>query len=253
MTSPPDSSDRSNLDAYLDGAVMEPERARMAREISVSGELQAEIELQNHIDESLRRSFGRAAIPKSLLEKVRENAPAGRMVRPLRRRMRLAVIAAAAALVWCVLSWQFFVSSSKPPRYNPNRPLDAIYQSQIAAGFKPRWVCDDDREFVATFHDRQGQGLLLAAMPSGSKMVGLTYCGGISRYTTTMLARVNDSPVMVFVDRLSADTHPQLPPGETNLHLFRRVLGSIVLYELTPLEQPRVMDFLHLAAEPAPK
>jgi len=225
----------------------------MAREISVSRELQAEVELQKRIDESLRRSFAPVAVPESLLAKLRENAPAARIVPPLRRRRMMLAVAAAAALVWTVLGWQYLANRSKTPRYNPNLPLATIYETQVAAGFQPKWHCDDDREFASTFLTRQGQGLLLAAMPEGSKMAGLTYCGGISRYTTTMLARVGDAPVMVFVDRISADTHLRLPAGETRLHLFRKELGSLVLYELTPLDQPRVMDYLYQADVPAPK
>jgi hypothetical protein len=254
MTSFHGDLDRSNLDAYLDDALADPDRARMAREISASRELQAEVELQKRIDESLRRSFAPTAVPERLLAKLREEAPAAQFVPPLRRRrMMLAAAAAAAVLVWSVLGWQYVANSSKTPRYNPNLPLATIYEMQVAAGFKPKWVCDDDREFASTFLTRQGQGLLLAAMPEGSKMVGLTYCGGISRYTTSMLARVGNVPVMVFVDRLSADTHPHPPADDTKLHLFRKELGSLVLYELTPLEQPGVMDYLYPAEVPVSK
>ena len=226
----------------------------MAREISVSRELEAEVELQKRIDESLRRSFATVAVPESLLAKLRENAPTARTVPTMRRRHSLlAVAASVAALVWGVLGWQYLSNNSKTSRYDPNLPLATIYEAQVATGFQPKWVCDDDREFASTFLTRQGQGLLLAAMPEGSKMVGLTYCGGISRYTTTMLARVGNTPVMVFVDRISADTHPLPPSGETKLQLFRKELGSLVLYELTPLDKPRVMDYLHPTDVLAPK
>jgi hypothetical protein len=254
MTSLHGHSDRSNLDAYLDDVLSASERAQMTREISVSRELQAEVELQSRIDESLRRSFSPATVPEELLAKLQGSpTPDRNAPRSHRRRLTLAVTALAAMLVWGVLGWQYLASRTRAPRYNPNAPLATIYESQLAAGFRPKWVCDDDREFASTFLTRQGQGLLLGAMPRGSKMVGLTYCGGISRYTTTMLARVGDAPVMVFVDRVSADTHPRLPPDERKLHLFRKELGSLVLYELTPLEQPRVMDYLYLADVPAPK
>ena len=59
-----------------------------------------------------------------------------------------------------------------------------------------------------------------------------------------MLARVDGVPVMVFVDRTSADTDPKLDQGRVGLHLFRKELGSLVLYEVTPLGEPRVMDYL---------
>jgi hypothetical protein len=251
MTNSHGHPDRSQVDAYLDGALAQSERARMAREISASPDLQSEIDLQRRIDESLRRSFASGSVPKTLLTKLRESGQTRRSIS--HRRMILAVAAAAAALVWCALGWQYLINGFKTPRYNPNIPLPEIYDTQVAAGFKPRWVCEDDREFASTFANRQGQGLLLAAMPAGSRMVGLTYCGGISRYTTTMLARVHDAPVLVFVDRLSGDTHPRLPDDETRLHLFRKELGSLVLYELTPLDQPRVMEYLYQAEVPTPK
>jgi hypothetical protein len=97
---------------------------------------------------------------------------------------------------------------------------------------------------------RQGQGLLLAAMPEGTKMDGLTYCGGLSRYTTTMLAHVGQSPVMVFVDRADADTHPPQPSASSKLNLFKKQLGPLVMYELTPLDHAAVMDYLYLADVP---
>ena len=147
-------------------------------------------------------------------------------------------------IAWGLFAWQFFTSESRLPRYNPRIPLAEIYQTRIAEGFRPTWLCEDDREFASTFLKRQGQSLLLAEMPAGSKMVGLAYCGGLSRYTTTMLARVDGVPVMVFVDRTSADTDPKLDQSRAGLHLFRKELGSLVLYEVTPLAEPRVMDYL---------
>ncbi len=254
MTSLRGQPDRSDLDAYLDDVLPEPERARMAQEINANPELLAEVELQQRIDDSLRRSFATGGVPASLLSKVRESGPAGKIVsRFRRRRMMVGAAAAAAAIVWGVLGWQYLASSSKTPRYNPNLPLATIYETQVVAGFRPKWVCDDDREFASTFLTRQGQGLLLAAMPEGTKMAGLTYCGGLSRYTTTMLASVDNAPVMVFVDRIGADTHPPQPAVATGLHLFRKELGSLVLYELTPIGQPRVMDYLYPADVPAAK
>jgi hypothetical protein len=251
MTSLRGHPDRPDLDAYLDDLLSEPQRARMTEEVNASQELLAEVELQKRIDDSLRRSFASLEVPAGLLAKLRDHVQPARVVSPLRRRRVLIGVAAAAAIVWGVLGWQYLASRSKTPRYNPNLPLATIYETQVAAGFRPKWVCDDDREFASTFQTRQGQGLLLAAMPAGTKMVGLTYCGGISRYTTTMLARVDAAPVMVFVDRIGADTHPSLPAVDTGLHLFRKELGSLVLYELTPLGEPRVLEFLYPADVPA--
>lgn len=252
MSSLHENPDRFELDAYLDGVLPDQQREAMAREINTNRELQAEISLQERIDACLRQSFAPPSAPAMLVStRNLERPDEGMTVRsPQRRRMMLVVVATAATIVWGMLAWQFLAKDSKTPRYNPNIPLATIYETRVAEGFRPTWVCEDDRQFASTFLTRQGQGLLLSAMPEGRKMVGLTYCGGLSRYTTTMLARVEGTPVMVFVDRASADNHPAQPPGETGLHLFRKELGPLVLYELTPLDRPRVMDYLYPADVP---
>ena len=55
---------------------------------------------------------------------------------------------------------------------------------------------------------------------------------------------------MVFVDRLEANAHPAEPDRSTGLHLFRKELGPLVMYELTPLDSPQVMDYLYAADVP---
>jgi hypothetical protein len=76
----------------------------------------------------------------------------------------------------------------------------------------------------------------------------------MSRYTTTMLARVDDQPVMVFVDRKENQEEDVIPPApNSGLHLFRKDLGDLVLYEVTPFDQARVIDFLYPADVPPAK
>ena len=84
-------------------------------------------------------------------------------------------------------------------------------------------------------------------------MVGLAYFGGLSRYTTTMLARVNGTPVMVFVDRENSGYLPAQPDKKSGLHLFHKELAGLVMYELSPFSEPRVMDYLYPADVPPPK
>jgi hypothetical protein len=254
MTDAHGQPDSFDLDAYLDGTLGDQERHKMSRYISARPELQSEVNLQARIDEALRRSFAPSAPPAALLSKLRESAAArSAVVHMPRRRATLIAVATAATIVWGVLAWQFLRKDSTTPHYNPNVPLATIYETRVTDGFHPMWVCDDPREFATTFLTRQGQGLLLATLPEGITMEGLTYCGGISRYTTTMLARVDGAPVMVFVDRVSADTHPVQPAGNTNLHLFRKELGPLVLYELTPRDHPSLLDSLYLADVPPAK
>jgi hypothetical protein len=248
LNNPQQQPDSSKFDAYLDGSLPAEERDALAREIAASPQLQGQVELQMQIDQALRTRFAPPEMPAELVAKLREAAKVRPAARAKPRSWKtLAAAASAAAVVWGLLAWQYFGNRPQAPDYNPVKPLDTIYATTVAEGFKPAWRCEDDAQFISTFQQRQGQGLLLAAMPTGSRMEGLTYVGGLSRYTTTMLARVNDKPVMVFVDRADTDPHPGLSCGCSDLHLFRKQLGSLVLYELTPFDQPKVMDYLHLA------
>lgn len=59
--------------------------------------------------------------------------------------------------------------------------------------------------------------------------------------TMVLMTRVDGSEnVVVLMDRASADRRLKLPPG-SNLSLFRREVGPIVLYEITPLKSERVI------------
>ena len=238
-----------NLEAYLDGTLSEATRAQFAREVEQDRELQAAAELQRRIDAVLVRHFQAPAPPTDVASRLR--APATLAVpRPWRRRALLTAAAAAAAAIWGVLGWQLYTPPHRRPVYDPRVPLPTIYENSVAAGFKPTWVCEDDHVFASTFFERQGQGLLLSQLPEGSRMEGLAYFGGLSGTTTTMLARVDGTPVMVFVDRLEADARQAKPARSSGLHLFRKELPGLVMYELTPFNKPRVMDYLYPADVP---
>ncbi len=227
-----------------------PERAETDLAMSSDGQMQRELQLQRQIEESLQRMFVPSAAPADLLARLQLRTPLTQPATKSRRNWaKLAFAAIAVSLVWGFLIWQFLPARRSVVEYK-NLPLATIYDQTVASGFQPYWVCKDPHEFASTFFTRQGQGLLLGDMPAGTKMEGLAYTGGISPFTTTMLARTDGQPIMIFVDRASADIHPVLPKDETKLHLFRKELGPLVLYELTPLDHATVMDYLHLGDVP---
>jgi hypothetical protein len=260
MTDPQRQTDRDKLEAYLDGALPDAVRAEVVREIEANRDLRAEVNLQKRIDDSLNRQFKPAAPPDDLAMRLRQ-AAAAQVAEPLAatvplraRRLPMIAAAAAAVLVWAGLGWYFLGPERRWPEDAPPPPLTLAqtYDVAVATGFRPAWVCKDDHEFASTFKQRHGQGLLLAAMPEGSGMYGLAYSGRAVGSATTMLAHAGESPVMVFVDRVRDDPHLEQPDPDTGLHLFRKELGSLVLYELTPLDEPRVMDYLYAADVPPP-
>jgi len=211
--------------------------------------LRAELEVQHKIDDSLSRMFTAPAIPVNLLERVRHEAsrqkpvPASTEETDLRQtttqRRRLLFAALAASVAWGFVSW--FVFDKKTDTGYQKLALKDIYQQSVESGFQPDWVCEDDRQFAETFQRRQGQALLLKPIPEGN-MIGLAYLKGLTHNTTAMLAHVEGESVIVFVDRLPYDTHPEEPSWWSGLHLFRKELVGLVLYEITPLAEPRVLD-----------
>jgi len=62
-----------------------------------------------------------------------------------------------------------------------------------------------------------------------------------------LMATVDGEHSVVLVDRLISDKPLEVRPG-SGLNLFRREMGTLVLYEITPLPGPRLLDL----AYPAP-
>jgi hypothetical protein len=243
-------ADSSWLEKYLDSAPDSPERAEMDRAMSSNQQMQVELQLQMQIDESLKRLFVPSAAPADLLAKLQAPTPLAQPTVDSRRNWKkLALAAIAVSVVWGFLIWRLLPPSRPVAGPYKNSPLATIYEQSVGSGFQPYWVCKDPHQFASTFFSRQGQGLLLADMPAGTKMEGLDYTGGITQNTTTMLARTDGQPILIFVDRASADNQPVLP-AESKLHLFRKELGPLVIYELSPLDHATVMDSLYLADVP---
>jgi hypothetical protein len=122
------------------------------------------------------------------------------------------------------------------------RTMDTIYQVEKSRGFKPMWVCRDDKEFATTFYKSLGSALTFRNPPANVDSLGLSYGNtvGLSPKCVYMLFKINGREVIVFIDKKSNDQKPTLTtPG---LNLFRREAGEFVLYELTPLDKPQIYD-----------
>lgn len=250
-TSPADRNQR--LESYLDGLLSADEVQQFEQELADDPQLQQEVQLQGQIDESLSRMFVAPDAPVDILA-LADSAPTDGPLVDLpprdpdlsRKHRRIILTVLAASLAWAIVGWRVYVSSTDDG-YRELALAD-IYEKCVDDGFQPKWVCDDDREFAETFQRRQGVPLLLKP-ESQDVMVGLSYLKGVSPKTTTMLARVDNQPVLVFVDRLDRDTRPEKPSWSSGLHLFRQELDGLVLYEITPLPEARVLSSFFVPSE----
>jgi hypothetical protein len=111
---------------------------------------------------------------------------------------------------------------------------------------KPAWVCDSDAEFQGVFAGRFNQPLLFSDPPGEPAMAGLAYCHTLTRDTVCMIGSADaNSRIVVFIDRLERDNHPTLADG-SGLHLFRRELGKLVLYEISPKTTPTLLESFYI-------
>lgn len=245
------------LDAYLDGLLSPDARSTFESELHRSPVLQQQIAIQRVLDDRLRSLFTAPAIDRilsSALASAEAHPPeaspaAARKPRAFRTVLTLAAGLAIAAIAIYRIGG-FLNKPAADGRYFRNNPetMEGFYHRKIAEGFTPEWKCEDDQEFIRSFRHQLFQPLVLMTPPAGHSMGGLGYANILSKYSMYMLAHVGDDRVVVFVDRLDADRN--LPPlSDPRLKRFRREIGELVLYEVTPLDEPR---FLELFQMPSP-
>jgi anti-sigma factor RsiW len=242
------------LDAYLDGRLDEAQRREVEAELERDPALRGLVDLQGKIDGGVKR-FTTPPDPKAILarakadlaaeraEEAREDAEAaaakGKVVKgPWGRR---AIVALAACLL--VALGLAFLREPAPKDYAIGA-VASIYERRVAGGFQPDWVCKDDAEFEQSVSARLGRTVKLATTrPPGVEVLGLGYDGVVSAHGMVVLAHVDGRPVMVVVDKASADQPISLPAGSP-LRLFRRQVQDLVLYEVTPFDDVRAIPAL---------
>jgi hypothetical protein len=237
------------LDLFLDGLLEGEELAAFERELRDSPGLRRQVELQASVDEGLRGLYGyrEAAafvplLPPAVLGRVdaadRPVVRAGPALRWRGYAMAAAVLLSVAGLYAVYIGRSTAIDRSLSP--------ETVYA--MVEG--PEFVCTTDEAFAAAVMDRLGQPLMLAAGGAeGIEAVGWAYGDGyqgeiIGEKTLVLITRVRGEKVLVFMDRVREDRPLSIAPGK-GLNLFRRVAGSVVLYEVTPLERAEVIDRLY--------
>lgn len=250
---------RRRLDRYLDGLMTSDESIEFEKLIATNSQLTEEVALQAEVDATLRSAFKVTGNASQILNLMVPNAVPMRDVtpKPARRSLRprqgwligalTVIIIVSISLVG--IQW-FGARRSQPVAFVP-RSMEQIYRDEVSHGFEEYWVCDEESRFAATFFLRHGQALQLANLPAGVRMKGLSYLAGLSRDTTAMLAVADGKEVLVFIDRKFQDRPVAVSPEQGNeLHRFRKELGNLVLYEITPWSEPKVLPFLRQVEPP---
>ena len=238
------------FERYLDGQLQGDELAWMRARIEQDPALRNEEELHLRMTESLRRIAAPEQIPFPAAAAAAEPPAAPIPITrakpvnsPWLRRWGLAI---AAALLLAGAGVFRFYWDSRVPDFNLMAPGE-LYSRLVMSGFRPAQVCTSDPEFAALVHEKLGTALIATASP-GVEVLGWGYSSDyngspISPRTMMLLAKVDGREVLVLLDQTARDRTLAAPAGG-KLNLFRREVGPIVAYELTPMAEARVIPGL---------
>jgi hypothetical protein len=279
----PSSPPPERLDAYLDRLLPDDERDAFEHELANNPALRAEVDAQRSIDNSLTRLFRRAdpiSLPDrsngtvhatSKPSRTLPQPPATRAIqspgartaedddtprarlplaqRPIPPRALLAA-AALIALTCAGLYWSGTISPRKwvQPAETFLSP-DALYERKVSSGFNPDWVCETDEQFIKTVKDAWGEPLLIRSTDA-VKVVGWSYYEPVlSSDTLVLLTKVDGLEVIVVMDHKGHDRSISMASCSKLQH-FRRVFGDVVMYEITPFYESRVLPLVERVESP---
>lgn len=234
------------IDLFLDGRLDAPQREQMQRRIEQDDALRAEVLLQERLDDAVRRVFAPPSERPSQWTGGRAGA-AGRAA-PLPRRARW-ILRPAALLAACLmlglsvgvyyLGPRLFTRGGQFAERSP-QSFTEVREELIAGGFEPDWRCEIGPKFAMYVYHRLGQTLLPASIPPRFEIMGWAYRNCLSPETMVLLTRIEDEPVLVFVDRKDSD-QPQTLPAGSGLFIHKTELNELVLYELSANPKPRML------------
>lgn len=232
--------DQDLLDAYVDGRLDAAARGAFEARLAAEAPLRAELDRQGQVDASLRRLFVAPAAPA--IEALR---PQPIKLAARARWLSWRPLATAAALLLMVWGgwWQWRQMTDAPDAPLPKQTVFENYVAEVAAGFKPRGECWEDKQFALVFYDKLSLALTVQPPPEEVKLLGIGYSNTLSPQTTMLLAVVNGHNVIAYVDRKQRDPNLSTAPSDCgDLHVFRRELDEVVIYEISPLDRPHLLD-----------
>lgn len=235
MNANPDPKAADLLDRFHDGLLTGEELEAFERQVASDPALRARVEELRRIDASLRRAF---EPPPVRLPAAPVRGEWRLPISPRRLALAAVVLVAVVAALWY---YQTALSGGGVRRLTPGD----VYQRLSRGGFHPQFVCTTDEEFNQKVKERFGQGLLIASAPN-IELIGWAYSSPsvgvvLSEREWILMARVDGRQTIVVMDR--AENDRRVRPGDApGMHMFKRRVGDMVLYELTPEPAPTLID-----------
>lgn len=243
------------IDAYVDNRLSTEQRGRFEEMLRSSAQLREAVELQHAIDQSLRRQFtppAQSPVPLTASTSVGSSngSPSHKNASrpPAISRGVMGFAMAAALAVAAIGGWYVWMTSNADIEQGPTvrrYTLAEAYREAEKIDFRAEWLCKDDKEFAQTFYWNLGQALAMAPPPANVVPTGISYVAlarSKSPRSVEVIARVGNKGVIVFVDKICKNAGPdEVGPG---LYAHARQLDKLCLIEVSPFEQPVMLDLL---------
>ena len=251
------SASTSSLDAYLDGRLGGPERTAFEARLGEDPALAAGLDAQRHIDGSLRRMFivppftglpfdghptpAQAARPEPVHAPRAAAAVAGVAISAAlgdgARRWTTKTLlfgALVSGVVLTAVSWLAYNALA-----DRRQSFNEVYRDLAAVPAQPAGTAG----FESACRHSLGHQVAVTQPPAGVEVLGVGEAKVLSPKTVVLRARVDGQNVLLFADRAANDDGRAAARHDgCSLHLFRRQVGGVVFYELTPFDEPRLLD-----------
>ena len=236
---------QEQLELFVDGLLQGEQLRAFEAELERSPELRDQVELQSQIDSSLTRSFPATDVQLPTVagaisdaSKVSEPKQSRHLPdsSPQRNWVKPALMAASVLVAGAIGAYFLFFSTQRAEFDQPGE----VYASIVNAGFVPREVCTTEAQFIEWMERKFDQALVVPPDAEGIELVGWDYRRIMTPRTGVLLARVDGQEVLVLVEL--RDKAVRLgDQSEQELRVFRRNIGRVSLYEVTPLDEPRIL------------
>lgn len=241
----------TELDLYLDGALSAQAAADFERRMLADPQLHDQVLRQREIDQALRADL-KYEWPRPASRPAFVASPAAER-RRIKPRWVWAIVGIAAAVLLFTLAPQMNIGPNADFRQlDPAR----TYAWMESRDFFPYYKCETDELFAQAVKNRLGESILIPLETPGVEIIGWNYGNEgegfpMDRNSMILLTRVHaddgdattqderGTGVIVVFAPASADRGWTL--SDPRLHMFRRQIGKVVMYEISPLAKPTVL------------
>lgn len=241
---------RDELDLYIDGLLDAEQSAAFERRLFTDPELAAELARQRSLDGRLVAAFPVPEDPAAIAQQALAGPPTrhagGRMLTFTR-------VAVAASVLVALGLWGpgFFDQKDSDAVDTQELTLGGtscmsyggLYAELVEESRQLLGACNVPHDFELHFQDTYGQELFVDA--TGAMSLEGPFTSQRWPSTTILSSPQQPEPILILVDAVTHDPKPVLE-ADSPAHLFRRELGSLVLYELSPWDKPQMLDLFRL-------